>query len=849
MPPGAAPAHPRSLNPTARAPAAKTSLAPPADKSASPSPSTSAIPPLSAPARHSCPSSSPPAQPSSTSGSICVSVVGAESRAASSPTPTLGSLEEPGPAGELFDAKVEEEGSARHRETAEGLRHEWEGLEETLRELEREAEERAKRKDTARKKLGDVVRRVGEAVVDLEAAEEAERIRGAQAAEAVKCVAISFAARLERQETRFGRQRAKFDALDSAFKAAQTQYGASHALFREAEAKKDEYIGLLKEKTAQVELSKEDLREQISYLGADNAQRRVLEKEHYAQLNRLMDIIEDQQAVSRNLGDQRQITAGTASAADEERDALRAQLRVALDHFQILKRQFESSEKRSHDLEGAIAPLVSTNNDLVASLALYQEDSRSLQARLQTTALQLKVQNLSDDVAHWIGRRLQPDQVVDQEAHRATEAHLAALRTLKGWPDGSEVAKVSVVDPEDEDGEHRHRGGGSGSGGEDVKVGDVKQKGKGRVESSSKPQGPSKIVDVRSLVAEAGRSLVAESGNGTTSTAPLATDKHPPPSASSPTSLATSSSSSPATLSADVLKAAKVRQKVATLLDRLSFDSFDTTAASILVWVNKSSHDPNARDLRHVVTLVFAKAILDAPPSAEVCARLCRKLTNEISPDVREKSDSVVGGSLFSKMLLILAEAEYADRWLGPAKTAVNSVVDLRPAASTSTVPDDAPPPNDDLRRLGIVNFMGHLFLVGILPERIIRDCAMRLLRATDDDDINPTPDRIDIEAVCALLTIVGPRIETGDANTKEHIDFYCSCLSEIAKNPATPYYTKIMIHVLLRRRLVGWVPGRAKADELAWMRAELAQTRRAEKAKEKELAELELQRKRLVRG
>lgn len=308
-------------------------------------------------------------------------------------------------------------------------------------------------------------------------------------------------------------------------------------------------------------------------------------------------------------------------------------------------------------------------------------------------------------------------------------------------------------------------------------------------------------VDVRSLVAEAGRSLVAESGNGTTSTAPLATDKHPPPSASSPTSIATSSSSSssssPATLSADVLKAAKVRQKVATLLDRLSFDSFDTTAASILVWVNKSSHDPNARDLRHVVTLVFAKAILDAPPSAEVCARLCRKLTNEISPDVREKSDSVVGGSLFSKMLLILAEAEYADRWLGPAKTAVNSVVDLRPAASTSTVPDDAPPPNDDLRRLGIVNFMGHLFLVGILPERIIRDCAMRLLRATDDD-INPTPDRIDIEAVCALLTIVGPRIETGDANTKEHLDFYCSCLSEIAKNPATPYYTKIMIHVRL---------------------------------------------------
>lgn len=80
----------------------------------------------------------------------------------------------------MFDAKVEEEGSARPRETAEGLRREWEGLEETLRELEREAEERAKRKDTARKKLGDVVRRVGEAVVDLEAAEEAERIRGAQ---------------------------------------------------------------------------------------------------------------------------------------------------------------------------------------------------------------------------------------------------------------------------------------------------------------------------------------------------------------------------------------------------------------------------------------------------------------------------------------------------------------------------------------------------------------------------------------------------------------------------------------------------------------------------------------------
>ncbi|KAJ2443402.1 hypothetical protein GGF42_006644, partial [Coemansia sp. RSA 2424] len=67
---------------------------------------------------------------------------------------------------------------------------------------------------------------------------------------------------------------------------------------------------------------------------------------------------------------------------------------------------------------------------------------------------------------------------------------------------------------------------------------------------------------------------------------------------------------------------------IRALLNKLTFDNFDAISDGLLTWGNKSVNETDGRILRHLVALVYQKAI-DEPNWALMYARLCHKLIHK----------------------------------------------------------------------------------------------------------------------------------------------------------------------------------------------------------------------------
>ena len=76
-------------------------------------------------------------------------------------------------------------------------------------------------------------------------------------------------------------------------------------------------------------------------------------------------------------------------------------------------------------------------------------------------------------------------------------------------------------------------------------------------------------------------------------------------------------------------------------------------------------------------------------------------------------------------------------------------------------------------RGLGLVKFIGELFKVQVLTERIMHECVKELLSNVEN------PEEEEIESLCKLLATVGQTLDT--AKAKNHMDIYFSRMRELA--------------------------------------------------------------------
>ncbi|KAJ2836472.1 hypothetical protein FBU31_001363, partial [Coemansia sp. 'formosensis'] len=104
------------------------------------------------------------------------------------------------------------------------------------------------------------------------------------------------------------------------------------------------------------------------------------------------------------------------------------------------------------------------------------------------------------------------------------------------------------------------------------------------------------------------------------------------------------------------------------LLNKLSLDNFDTVSDELVTWGNKSVNETDARMLRHLVMLVYQKAI-DEPYWVNMYARLCHKIICNTDMQIEDHNvltkdgKYLCGGFLVRKYLLAKCQEDFERGW------------------------------------------------------------------------------------------------------------------------------------------------------------------------------------------
>jgi len=253
-----------------------------------------------------------------------------------------------------------------------------------------------------------------------------------------------------------------------------------------------------------------------------------------------------------------------------------------------------------------------------------------------------------------------------------------------------------------------------------------------------------------------------------------------------------------------------VVRKITSLLNKLTMDKFASISDQIITWANKSEKENNGRTLIQVIRLVFEKATDEAAWS-EMYARLCRKMMEQISSKVQDDGiknhygEPIAGGQLFRKYLLNRCQEDFERGWVAKEATAAA-------AASKALDDEDIKTSNDKTKAdgkdeevalyseeyyaaqkakrqgLGLIKFIGELFKLQMLTERIMHECVKKLLGNVDN------PEEEEIESLCKLLATVGSLLDTPKA--RAHLDVYFSRMKELTKSPNVNTRMQFMLQV-----------------------------------------------------
>ncbi|KAI0295201.1 armadillo-type protein [Russula brevipes] len=281
-----------------------------------------------------------------------------------------------------------------------------------------------------------------------------------------------------------------------------------------------------------------------------------------------------------------------------------------------------------------------------------------------------------------------------------------------------------------------------------------------------------------------------------------------------------------------------VERKVKALLNKLTRERFDSISDQIIAWANKSEREKDGRTLGQVIKLVFEAATNDEKFS-EMYARLCLKMMEQISPKVQEngiknaEGKPFAGGQLFRKYLLNRCQEDFERGWVAKeaaaAATKVTEDKAVKEANEKTKGGEESELYSEEYyakakrRGLGLIRFIGELFKLQMLTERIMHECIKKLLGNVEN------PEEEEIESLCTLLTTVGSLLDTQKA--RAHLDVYFSRMKELTKNKNVNarmiFILQVRCHQLRERR---WIPRNAVAAPMtvSWVHQEAA-------AKEKE--------------
>ncbi|EGF99712.1 Hypothetical protein MELLADRAFT_94139 [Melampsora larici-populina 98AG31] len=269
-----------------------------------------------------------------------------------------------------------------------------------------------------------------------------------------------------------------------------------------------------------------------------------------------------------------------------------------------------------------------------------------------------------------------------------------------------------------------------------------------------------------------------------------------------------------------------VNRKVRALLNKLTLDKFESISDQVIDWANKSEKENDGRILRQVIALIFEKATDEAHWS-EMYAKLCRKLMEKLSPEVKDENvldtagNKVHGGHLFRKYLLNRCQEDYERGWSKrdelaaaaagkAADDAVKQAANEKSRAEAEAVGKETTKEAEILsdeyyaaqkakrQGLGLVRFIGELFKLNMLTERIMHECVKKLLSNIEN------PEEEDIESLCRLMMTVGKMLDHEKANS--HMNVYFTRMTNMAQSKNLTSRARFMIQDVIDTRSNHWV-------------------------------------------
>jgi translation initiation factor 4G len=272
-----------------------------------------------------------------------------------------------------------------------------------------------------------------------------------------------------------------------------------------------------------------------------------------------------------------------------------------------------------------------------------------------------------------------------------------------------------------------------------------------------------------------------------------------------PRSVGQSMVSGPALGGEGLMEPDVVQRKTKSLLNKMTPEKFDKITDQILEITAQSKQEDDGRTLRQVIALTFEKAT-DEAHWASMYAQFCRRMLESMSSEIRDegvkdKNGAVVtGGNLFRKYLLNRCQEEFERGWK----------VNLPKPAEGQT--EEAAMLSDEYyvaaaakrRGLGLVRFIGELFKLQMLTERIMHECVKKLV------DYEGTPDEAEIESLTSLLNTVGRQLDDPESKNQPRMNIYFDRITTMMNLPDLPSRLKFMLMDVVDLRSKGW---NSKAD------------------------------------
>ncbi|KAJ2784400.1 hypothetical protein GGI15_002266 [Coemansia interrupta] len=238
-------------------------------------------------------------------------------------------------------------------------------------------------------------------------------------------------------------------------------------------------------------------------------------------------------------------------------------------------------------------------------------------------------------------------------------------------------------------------------------------------------------------------------------------------------------------------------RRIQALLNKLTPDNFPDVSSELLEWGNKSIKETDGRILRHLVMLVFEKAT-DEPVWASIYARLCFRLIVDINKDISDENvlnkdgNLMTGMQLVRKYLLTKCQDDFERGWK------VEMPDDMESAEYYEAV-------KIKRRGLGLIQFIGELFLLDILSERIIHNCIRRLLANYE------SPEGEETESMAKLLTTVGKKMDHPEAES--FMKVYFQRIQAMSVNKKLDSRIRFQLKDVIDLRQNKWVSRAANAN------------------------------------